>query len=67
MPLLNEVGRLVNDGHLSVAQEHAASALMVDKSIRSSKAMVLPSNHIYQKFFSNTEGEIHEFGILINK
>lgn len=67
-PLLNEVGRLVNDGHLSVAQEHAASALIggqIHQIIQSNGFTVKP--HLPKILLATPEGEIHEFGILISQ
>jgi len=68
LPLLSEVGRMVHTQELSIAQEHAMSAMirfhvgsilykeLGSKMQGSSKTIVL----------ATPEGELHEFGILIS-
>jgi MerR family transcriptional regulator, light-induced transcriptional regulator len=66
-PLLSEVGNLVENGSLSIAQEHSLSAIlkfhvghMLFKHLEQSDKMNL------KVVISAPEGELHEFGIMIS-
>ncbi len=67
VPLLGEVGKMVYSGELTIAQEHAMSAIIkfhsgsilykqIGSKMARTKSIVL----------ATPEGELHEFGILIS-
>lgn len=65
-PILSEIGILVNSGALSVSQEHAFSALLRDQIgllIQSSRVPKVKDSIV----FATSEGDLHEFGILLGQ
>jgi len=66
-PLLGEVGRLVADGNLSIAQEHALSAIIRDQIGQTMQSLRRDSAKSGPSFlFATPEGDLHEFGILLS-
>jgi len=65
-PILNEIGVLVNSGSMSISQEHAFSALLRDQLghlIQSSRSLGGKDSIV----FATSEGDLHEFGILLGQ
>jgi MerR family transcriptional regulator, light-induced transcriptional regulator len=66
LPLINEVGMQVDAGQLTIAQEHALSAIL-----RFHIGQILYKHYDHKKkkdltiAMTTPEGELHEFGILI--
>jgi DNA-binding transcriptional MerR regulator len=71
-PLLAEVGKLVSEHALDIAQEHALSAVLrsqlgeVLSHVQKATAWRPPDQaHLPTLLFSTPEGDLHEFGILL--
>lgn len=62
-PLMREVGHLVQRNQLSVAQEHAVTALVRDQIVRIRATEVTPGLPLMG--FCTPEGDLHELGILM--
>lgn len=65
-PLLTEIGVLVDSGSMSISQEHAFSALLRDQLghlIQSSRSLGARDSIV----FATSEGDFHEFGILLGQ
>lgn len=63
-PLLREIGRRWQDGRFTVAQEHAASAILrgqLGELLRAAR----PSSNAPTLVTTTPQGELHEFGALI--
>ena len=69
-PLMEQVGQLVNEGNLSIAQEHLLSSLLRDflGNLHQSLAPYDFSSHgkLKSMILTTREGDIHEFGILMS-
>lgn len=68
-PLLGEVGRRVADGSLSIAQEHALSAILraqLGQMMQEMNFSTKRKENLPNFVFSTAEGELHEFGILLS-
>ena len=68
LPVLAEIGHLVSEGKLSVAQEHLFSALLRDHISQIYHSLSPYAGRSLESGFALTtrEGDIHEFGILIS-
>lgn len=65
-PLLAEVGKQVENGQLTIAQEHSLSAIIKFHIGQQLYTSIGSSNHSDQIIaLSTPEGELHEFGIMI--
>lgn len=65
-PILKEIGVLVDRGSMSISQEHAFSALLRDQLgylIQSSKVSSSKDSVV----FATSEGDLHDFGILLGQ
>lgn len=65
-PVIYEIGVLVQTGSMSIAQEHAFSALLRDQLgllIQSSRPAAAKDSIV----FATSEGDLHEFGILLGQ
>lgn len=69
IPLMRAVGRKVNDGRVTISQEHALSSLLADQL----KQMLQVLNEgnadksgPYRMVLASPEGDFHEFGILLS-
>ncbi len=65
-PLMGKVGEWMAKGKLSVAQEHALSAIIRDQigqTIQLLRRESLSRGHTF--LFATPEGDLHEFGILL--
>jgi DNA-binding transcriptional MerR regulator len=67
VPLLGEVGKMVHEGDLSIAQEHAMSAIIKFHSGSILyKHLAVKNAKTKSIVLATPEGELHEFGILIS-
>lgn len=71
-PLLHQVGQLVEQNRLDIAQEHALSAVLrnhlgelLAQVQKASDWASEQGNHRPRLLFSTPEGDLHEFGILL--
>jgi DNA-binding transcriptional MerR regulator len=65
-PLIGEVGRQVDRGLMSIAQEHALSATVRDQVALLLKRLEAPRPGRRSRIVLGTaEGELHEFGVLL--
>lgn len=65
-PLLAEVGKQVENGQLSIAQEHSLSAIIKFHIGQQLYKSIGSGNHAGETIaLSTPEGELHEFGIMI--
>ena len=66
-PLLGRVGHLVANGKLSIAHEHALSALIRDQIGQTLQSLRRDGQRKQSKtfLFATPEGDLHEFGILL--